>query len=584
VAGGVAAGAAGAFVSGAMNGNLAFKDILRGALAGGLSGGLLAEFGAAAASYGPGGTIALRTTVQGGIQALLGGSFKDGALAGFASGLAEVTSAGLNANINQALAKGTMDAGQAAAARMLTRVLGSAIRVAGTPGDPGAAFASSFLSDLLREADPAGFYTQPVQVGPGAAAATTAPASQQFSALRDQLMAQGLDAEQASTQALQQLAQAGVDTRTARGYFVPDEHHDAALAKVKADWAPLGPADEPDTPDAPVGPEAPTDVDPAWPSVTLPTVVVTGQRASFAGDVAKAVGGTLDNLFQEGKALAGQALQWAADGLSVFDVPVLQDYQARVRDYLDQKAAAGGLSEAEIVVFGALYAANEALFPTSALDFTGGMGKAIGAAAVVLRTSNKVDDVADVVRAESRALAQSTEARVAEVTQRAREEGLQVVTARNGSKGDWNADLNGQFKPNTVYLLDNGHAYTTDTFGRVVKADGVLDVGKADRNTWQQAAAGHVGGEGYDGGHLIASLFGGAGERINLVPQLSSVNRGEFREMERQWAQAVLDGKAVRVEVSPVYSGTSGVPDLISVRYWVDGKLSDATFPNTKGG
>ena len=212
------------------------------------------------------------------------------------------------------------------------------------------------------------------------------------------------------------------------------------------------------------------------------------------------------------------------------------------------------------------------------------MGKAIGSAAAVLRTSNKVDDIADVVRAESRALAQATEARVAEVTQRAREEGLQVVTARNGSKGDWNADLNGQFKPNTVYLLDNGHAYTTDTLGRVVKADGVLDVGKADRNTWQQAAAGHVGGEGYDGGHLIASLFGGAGERINLVPQLSSVNRGDFREMERQWAQAVLDGKTVRVEVSPVYAAGSNVPTEIVAQWWIDGVPTYRQFPNTKSG
>ena len=191
--------------------------------------------------------------------------------------------------------------------------------------------------------------------------------------------------------------------------------------------------------------------------------------------------------------------------------------------------------------------------------------------------------MADVVRAESRLLAQATEARVAEVGTRARNEGLELVTERAGSKGDWNANLSGQLKPDALYLLDNGHAYQTDALGRVVKADGALDVNKTDRNTWQQAAAGHVGGEGYDGGHLIATQFGGAGERINLVPQLATVNRGEFREMERQWAQAVLDGKTVRVEVNPVYAGSSQVPIRIDVESWVDGVRTERSFPNVGG-
>lgn len=277
--------------------------------------------------------------------------------------------------------------------------------------------------------------------------------------------------------------------------------------------------------------------------------------------------------------------QLAADGLSLLDVPVLQDYQGRIRDYLDQKAAAGGLSEAEMMVFGALYAANEALFPTNVLDFTGGMGKAIGAAAVVLRSGSRLDDVADVVRAESRLLSQATEARVAEVGSRARNEGLELVTERAGSKGDWNANLSGPLKPNALYLLDNGHAYQTDLAGRVVKADGVLDVNKTDRNTWQQAAAGHEGGTGYDGGHLIATLFGGAGEKINLVPQLSTVNRGEFRVMESEWAKAVLAGTEVKVSVRPVYSGALGVPDRIVVDTWLNGvRQAPRTFENKVGG
>ena len=77
------AGAASATVSGVMNGNLTFKGVLQGVLSGALTAGLMNGLGGAVADIaGPAGTIALRTTVQGGINALLGGSFKDGAIAG----------------------------------------------------------------------------------------------------------------------------------------------------------------------------------------------------------------------------------------------------------------------------------------------------------------------------------------------------------------------------------------------------------------------------------------------------------------------------------------------------------------------
>jgi hypothetical protein len=146
------AGAAGSAVSGAMNGNLSLKGVLQGALAGGLSAGLMSGIGGALNITSPVGTLALRTTVQGGIQAMLGGSFKDGALAGFASGLAQLASDGINTRIDEAVANGTMGAGEAIAARTFSKVVGSAIRAAGNPDDPQYAFASAFLDDLVREA------------------------------------------------------------------------------------------------------------------------------------------------------------------------------------------------------------------------------------------------------------------------------------------------------------------------------------------------------------------------------------------------------------------------------------------------
>ena len=54
--------------------------------------------------------------------------------------------------------------------------------------------------------------------------------------------------------------------------------------------------------------------------------------------------------------------------------------------------------------------------------------------------------------------------------------------------------------------------------------------------------------------------------------------------MERTWADAIREGKSVKVEVSPVYSNAGKVPDVVEVRYWVDGVLKERTFPNKPGG
>jgi filamentous hemagglutinin len=189
-----------------------------------------------------------------------------------------------------------------------------------------------------------------------------------------------------------------------------------------------------------------------------------------------------------------------------------------------------------------------------------------------------------VVRVESRAAAELIEARVSQVTQQAKAEGLELITERAGAKGGWNGALNSELKPNSVYLLNNGHAYTTDTLGRVSKAEGLLDIGKMDRNAYQQLMAGQVGGAGYEGGHLIATVLGGAGEKINLIPQLTAVNRGEFRVLEKEWADAIKAGKEVKVEVSPIYSGSGRVPTSIDVTYRIDGKPVSRLFPNTPGG
>ena len=137
----------------------------------------------------------------------------------------------------------------------------------------------------------------------------------------------------------------------------------------------------------------------------LERVVIIGKRHSFQDDLAQRVGGTLGQLFQEGKALAAQGLELAAQGLSLLDIPPLKDFQGRVRDYLDAKAEAGGLSEAETILFATLYAANEVLMPTNVLDFAGSIGKGMTAAVGAIRLGRGVDELAQVVRAESKVAA-----------------------------------------------------------------------------------------------------------------------------------------------------------------------------------
>nr|WP_252374380.1 DNA/RNA non-specific endonuclease [Hydrogenophaga sp. 2FB] len=80
-----------------------------------------------------------------------------------------------------------------------------------------------------------------------------------------------------------------------------------------------------------------------------------------------------------------------------------------------------------------------------------------------------------------------------------------------------------------------------------------------DRNGYQQACAGKCGEVGDEGGHLIAAALGGAGDRINIVPQDSTMNRGEWRAMEREWPGRHA-AAALRSPRSPCTSPGSAPP------------------------
>ncbi|MDM0030449.1 DNA/RNA non-specific endonuclease [Variovorax saccharolyticus] len=76
-----------------------------------------------------------------------------------------------------------------------------------------------------------------------------------------------------------------------------------------------------------------------------------------------------------------------------------------------------------------------------------------------------------------------------------------------------------------------------------------------------------------DGGHLIAASLGGAGDRINIVPQASTLNRGDWRAMENEFRTALNKGQAVSVKIDMVYPlGGGARPSEFRVVATVDGK------------
>jgi len=115
-------------------------------------------------------------------------------------------------------------------------------------------------------------------------------------------------------------------------------------------------------------------------------------------------------------------------------------------------------------------------------------------------------------------------------------------------------------------VLDNGHAYVTDAGGRVKEVTGDLSLNKMERNTYQQGCAGASGCAGDDGGHLIASSLGGAGDRVNIVPQAATLNRQDWKDMENYLRGELQAGKNVSVKIDVGYPGGGGVrPDSFLV-------------------
>lgn len=92
---------------------------------------------------------------------------------------------------------------------------------------------------------------------------------------------------------------------------------------------------------------------------------------------------------------------------------------------------------------------------------------------------------------------------------------------------------------------------------------------------------------GDHGGHLIASMFGGPGEGINIVAMNAKFNgsSGEWYKMEQVWQKALDSKKSVKVKIEPIYSGNSKRPDSFDITQVIGDKTSDKiNLKNTETG
>ncbi|MFL1733135.1 DNA/RNA non-specific endonuclease [Moraxella oculi] len=92
------------------------------------------------------------------------------------------------------------------------------------------------------------------------------------------------------------------------------------------------------------------------------------------------------------------------------------------------------------------------------------------------------------------------------------------------------------------------------------------------------------------GGHLIASMFNGLGEGINIVPMDAKFNgvKGRWYEMEMRWRDALdpkSGGGTVQVKIEPIYSGNSKRPDKFIIQERINGvlRIYDDFYNNPTG-
>lgn len=127
-----------------------------------------------------------------------------------------------------------------------------------------------------------------------------------------------------------------------------------------------------------------------------------------------------------------------------------------------------------------------------------------------------------------------------------------------------------------------GYDYDIDELGRPTHVSGKLRLEQGIRNKNAQLTAGGIDRlPTDDGGHLIATQFGGSGELDNLVPMSRNLNRGKWEAMENSWAKALRNGGEVYVDIKPQYAGKSSRPKSFRIEEIINGVKNVRYFLNT---
>lgn len=168
--------------------------------------------------------------------------------------------------------------------------------------------------------------------------------------------------------------------------------------------------------------------------------------------------------------------------------------------------------------------------------------------------------------------------------------------ARRGAEPEpkWNVELN-QPRSNIHYRVDDRYNYFTDDVGRPVVVEGELTLlshpaqTKRRRNKTEQIRSGQGNGrlKADQGGHLIATMFYGMGEALNLVPmdgRLNGPGPGGLRswwDLEQQWSEQLRSGRRVVVRMHVQYPDSRARPSRISVWHKTDnGPVKRVAFTN----
>ncbi len=250
--------------------------------------------------------------------------------------------------------------------------------------------------------------------------------------------------------------------------------------------------------------------------------------------------------------------------------------QKALQDVIDTGASLAALVDPEVlaqVINGATAAQREQIAAAYENGDSIALGRVSGAVLsnlVGVGTIKNVGKVADAVK-----VAETIAAKDLELANNLlqRSDIMQVKQVSAGSKSNWDKSINSNLEANTAYVLDNGHAYITDAGGRVKEVTGDLNLTAMDRNLYQQCTTGKCGNAGDEGGHLIASSLGGAGDKINIVPQAAILNRGPWKAMENELRSALDAGKEVKVKIDIGYpTGGGSRPSEFIVTAVIDGK------------